>query len=169
MRRTIIEKVNNHNSNNKKKLHEWIVNNVPILKNDKGEDKTQELLEYIYDQESIELTEEDFQKRKRVSNKIPNYERCCAKKNSGVRCTRKRKEGNYCGTHIKACPYGSYDDEDKVETEINIWLEEINGIYQYIDINNNIYSSEDINKGEEKPRIIGKCKNEGGKYNNIII
>ena len=94
MRRTIIEKVNNHNSKNKKNIHEWIKNNISIIKNDNDEDKTQELLEYIYDQETIELTEEDFQKRKRVSNKIPNYERCCAKKNSGMRCTRKRKESH---------------------------------------------------------------------------
>ena len=34
MRRTIIEKVNNHNSKNKKNIHEWIKNNISIIKND---------------------------------------------------------------------------------------------------------------------------------------
>lgn len=156
MKKNIIDKVNTHITNRKKEIHDWIDKNISKIEGINGDDMKQEFLEYIYDQEKIELNDEDFKKRKRISNKIPNYERCCAKKSCGTRCTRKKKDGNFCGTHSKACPYGSYNDIDKQAgcNEINIWLEETNGIYQYKDINNNVYSSEDIIKGERCPRKI---------------
>ena len=49
------------------------------------------LFQFIYDYEPLTFTKEDFQKRKRVKNIVPIYDRCCAKKSSDVQCTRRRK------------------------------------------------------------------------------
>lgn len=166
MKRNIIEKVSNHNIETKKKIHSWIDENIHKLENEKGCDIKQEFLQYIYDIENIELSDKDFIKRKRIANKIPNYERCCAKKSCGVRCTRKKKEGNYCGTHSKGIPYGSVDDDAvKNDNEVSVWLEEIKGIHQYIDKDNNVYSSEDITASLNNPRIIATWKRDiNGNY-----
>lgn len=166
MRRNIIDKITTHNMETKKKIHEYIDKNINKIENNKGEDFKQELLQYIYDIENLELNDKDFIKRKRIANKIPNYERCCAKKSCGIRCTRKKKEGNYCGTHCKGIPYGAFDDDSvKNENEVNVWLEEIKGIHQYIDKDNNVYSSEDIVNSLENPRIIASWKRDlNGKY-----
>ena len=55
----------------------------------------------------MELTQEDFVKRKRIKNSVPLYERCMALKSNGKQCTR-RKKGNckFCGTHIKGTQNG---------------------------------------------------------------
>lgn len=166
MKRNIIEKVSTHNMETKKKIHNWINENIIKIENEKGNDMKQELLQYIYDIENIELSDNDFIKRKRIANKIPNYERCCAKKSCGIRCTRKKKDGQYCGTHSKGIPYGSFD-EDVVKNvnEVNVWLEEIKGIHQYIDKDNNVYSSEDIINSSDNPRVIATWKRDlNGKY-----
>ena len=60
------------------------------------------LLQFIYDYQPLEFCKTDFQKRKRVKNVVPYFERCCALRANGQQCTRRHKEGyNYWGTHIK--------------------------------------------------------------------
>lgn len=129
--------------------------------------RKQELLQYIFDYNSIELQEEDFKKRKRIKNTIPNFERCCALRSNNERCTRKKKDNQYCGTHIKGTPYGTISNniiEPNIK-KIEIWLEEINGIHQFIDNENNVYSTEDINNSINPPRIIHNWyKDKEGKY-----
>lgn len=49
------------------------------------------LLQYIYDFEKFVFSKEDFQKRKRVKNFVPIYDRCCAKRASNEQCTRRKK------------------------------------------------------------------------------
>jgi hypothetical protein len=165
MRKNLIDKVNQHCIEHKKKIHSYIENNISSITGFNDEDKKQDILEYIYDLENIELSDDDFKKRKRIPNKVCIFERCCAKKSDGSRCSRKKKIGDYCGTHIKARPYGFYDEDTNVELKkIHTWLEEINGIHHYIDKNNNIYSSEDIINNHDEPNIIGKWKKENNKY-----
>jgi len=42
--------------------------------------KFTQLLQYIYDYDRLSFNKEDFQKRKRVKNFVPIYDRCCAKR-----------------------------------------------------------------------------------------
>ena len=60
MKRNIIEKVSTHNMETKKKIHNWINENIIKIENEKGNDMKQELLQYIYDIENIELSDNDF-------------------------------------------------------------------------------------------------------------
>jgi hypothetical protein len=124
------------------------------------DDKSIQLLQYIYDYERISLNKEDFQKRKRVKNFVPIYDRCCAKRASNEQCTRRRKEDSeYCGTHMKGTPHGIMDnsDEPKENTQkIEVWAQDIHGIVYYIDKFNNVYDTADIIKNQLNPKIIAK-------------
>ena len=51
------------------------------------------LLQYIYDYDRLSFNKEDFQKRKRVKNFVPIFDRCCAKRATNEQCTRRKKEG----------------------------------------------------------------------------
>ena len=64
------------------------------------------LLEYIYDYDRLTLEKNDFVKRKRVKNSIPENNRCLAKRANGEQCTRRRKDVDFCGTHSKGTPHG---------------------------------------------------------------
>jgi len=66
-----------------------------------------QLLQFIYDQEPLEITKDDLKKRKRVKNVVPMCDRCSSKRANGEQCTRRKKEGcDYCGTHQKGRPHG---------------------------------------------------------------
>ena len=127
-----------------------------------------QLLQYIYDYERLTFTKEDFQKRKRVKNFVPIFDRCCAKKSSDEQCTRRKKEGNeYCGTHIKGTPHGIIDTktDTKITTQkIEVWVQDIQGIIYYIDNNNNVYQPEDIIINKPNPKIIAKYVKNGEQY-----
>ena len=70
-------------------------------------DKMNELIEYIYEYERLSFSKDDFAKRKRVKNSIPNINRCNACRANGEQCTRRRKENSdFCGTHFKGTPHG---------------------------------------------------------------
>ena len=112
---------------------------------------------------------EDFTKRKRIKNKIPLGDRCCAKRANGEQCTRRKKsdQDNYCGTHMKGVPHGSINVvvSDFVGVKKEVWVEEIGGIMYYLDNNNNIYNTEDVMSNRENPKIIAKWrKNMLGGY-----
>jgi hypothetical protein len=53
-----------------------------------------QLIQYIYDYDRLSFNKEDFQKRKRVKNFVPIYDRCCAKRASNEQSTRRKKEGS---------------------------------------------------------------------------
>ena len=111
--------------------------------------------------QNFELNKDDFSKRKRVKNIIPQYTRCCAKRANGDQCTRKRKDGiEYCGTHEKNRPHGiiSINTNNNSMRSIDVWLQDINGILYYIDSDNNVYKSEDILNNALNPKIIYKYK-----------
>jgi len=130
--------------------------------------KSTQLLQYIYDYDRLSFNKEDFQKRKRVKNFVPIYDRCCAKRASNEQCTRRRKEGSeYCGTHMKGTPHGTVDlqDDTKQNTQkIEVWAQDIQGIVYYIDKSNNVYETSDIIKNQVNPKIIAKYVKNGEIY-----
>lgn len=128
-----------------------------------------EFLQYLYDYPSIKFSKEDFQKRKRIKNIVPQFDRCTAKRANGEQCTRRKKDLNeYCGTHIKGTPHGEVivEDTNNTTNKIEITLQEIQGIYYYIDTNNNnVYKMEDIVNNCKNPSIISKYKKmDNGEY-----
>lgn len=164
MERNIKQKIDEFSQGFKANIREWLKENV--VRDPEGKDITHEYLQYIYDYETLTLETNDFVKRKRIKNQIPNYDRCCALRINNERCTRKKKKDCvFCGTHKKGTPYGTIDEHNATPVQkISIWLEEINGIHQYIDENHNIYSTEDMNGGVLIPRVIANWTKENGKY-----
>jgi hypothetical protein len=124
-----------------------------------------QLLQYIYDYERMSFSKEDFQKRKRVKNFVPIFDRCCAKRASEERCTRRKKEGfEYCGTHLKGTPNGTIEEETDTKSstqKIEVFAQDIQGIIYYIDKNNNVYQAEDIVSNKLNPKIIAKYVKNG--------
>ena len=127
-----------------------------------------QLLQYIYDYDRLSFVKEDFQKRKRVKNFVPIFDRCCAKRASDERCTRRKKDGyEYCGTHLKGTPHGiiESDNEPKSTTQkVEVYAQDIQGIIYYIDKNNNVYQAEDIISNKINPKIIAKYVKDGENY-----
>jgi hypothetical protein len=161
-----------------KRLNKKIENYITTFKDDIKEKVTQmgsckdekmnQLLLYIYDYAHPVLSKEDFQKRKRVKNFVPIFDRCCAKRATNEQCTRRKKEGfEYCGTHIKGTPHGIMhnQEEAKVTTQkIEVWVQDIQGIVYYIDKFNNVYQAEDIISNKMNPKIIAKYVKDGEHY-----
>jgi hypothetical protein len=157
-----------------KKLELWITgfkdnirekaSQIGISKND----QTNQLIQYIYDYDRLTFGKEDFQKRKRVKNVVPFFDRCCAKRASNEQCTRRKKDGiEYCGTHMKGTPHGIIDNqnESKPNTQkIEVWAQDIQGIVYYIDKTFNVYQAEDIIINKLNPKIIAKYVKNGDVY-----
>ena len=131
-------------------------------------EQTNQLLQYIYDYDRLSFVKEDFQKRKRVKNFVPIYDRCCAKRATGEQCTRRRKDDSeYCGTHIKGIPHGIINNQNETKTstqKIEVWAQDILGIVYYIDKSNNVYDTADIIKNQLNPKIIAKYIKNGETY-----
>ena len=131
-------------------------------------DINNQLIQYIYDYERLSLNKDDFQKRKRVKNVVPFFDRCCAKRANNEQCTRRKKEGNeYCGTHLKGTPNGFIDNQTETTSalqKIEVWGQDIQGIVYYIDKFNNVYQAEDIVSNKMNPKIIAKYMKSGDKY-----
>jgi len=135
------------------------------------QDDVNSLLQFIYDYQPLEFTKTDFQKRKRVKNVVPYFERCCALRANGERCTRRKKDSDkFCGTHIKGTPHGVFsNDDDSVgvsqSKQVQVTAQEINGIIYYIDSIENVYKMEDVLSNKTNPGIIAKyVKNMDGSY-----
>jgi isopropylmalate/homocitrate/citramalate synthase len=135
-----------------------------LMKNE----EVSKLIQYIYDYERLSFLKEDFQKRKRVKNFVPIFDRCCAKRASNEQCTRRKKDGcEYCGTHLKGTPHGVVDNqnENKNNTQkIEVFAQDIKGIIYYIDKNSNVYQAEDIINNKTNPKIIAKYLKIGENY-----
>jgi hypothetical protein len=126
--------------------------------------KLNDIIEYLYDYERLQIIQDDLSKRKRIKNTIPVTNRCSAKRANNEQCTRRRKEGSeFCGTHVKGVPHGLILDttNSKIENK-EVIATEIMGIIYYIDNDNNVYNTEDIMNNIKNPRIIAKCENNSG-------
>lgn len=129
------------------------------LENINLDDKNRnDIINYLDNMHSLELTKDDFLKRKRVKTCVPTYLKCKARRANGEQCTRKRKNDIcYCGTHEKNRPHGEIEDDNNVEyKKIEVWVEEINGITYYIDKFNNVYKTQDILSNKPDPDIISR-------------
>jgi hypothetical protein len=112
---------------------------------------------YIFTKNEISV------KKKRIKNPIPLCEKCIAKRANGEQCSR-RKKGNsdFCGTHIKGCPHGVIastedsiaDNSNIIKKQIEVWLEDINGIMYWINDTGQVYNTKDILDNIENPRVI---------------
>lgn len=131
-----------------------------------------EKLEKIYSFEQCNIELDNFIKKKRVRNIIPNEDKCVAFRANKERCTRRKKDGcDVCGTHLKGTPHGKVTS-DTITSNIkkrDVWTQDIGGIIYYIDSENNVYDSNDIMKSKVSPTVIGKCKkNMDGAYDLIV-
>lgn len=129
-----------------------------------------DLIQYIFEYPKLGLEKEDFVKRKRVKNSIPELNRCVAKRATGEQCTRRRKEDcEFCGTHSKGTPHGTLhtDNVDQIHQSnqtLEVFAEEVKGIVYYLDKYHNVYNTEDIMSNKENPKIIAKWEKTGDRY-----
>lgn len=169
MEKRISKRIEQHQLDFKNAIKNYVdKNSCKVHGSSNDTDLTSEFLKFVFDFENLTLTKEDFRKRKRVKNQVPQYERCTAKRANGEQCTRRRKDGScFCGTHIKGTPHGIVDSngESKTVTKIEVWVQEIKGINYYIDDSNNVYLPEDILQNSTSPRKIGVWSlTESGDY-----
>jgi len=134
-------------------------------------EKTNELLEYIYEYERLCFDKDDFVKRKRVKNVVPMMNRCNAKRANGEQCTRKRRDDcEFCGTHYKGTPHGLINQADDAAAEsqetvkLDVFAEEIGGIVYYIDKHRNVYKTDDVLQSKLNPSVIAKWERTGERY-----
>jgi hypothetical protein len=131
------------------------------------DNKTNSLLQFIYDYQPLEFGKIDFQKRKRVKNVVPFYERCCALRANNEQCTRRKKgEDKFCGTHTKGTPHGEINQQQpkQTHTKKTVWAQDIKGIIYYIDDTNNVYHPQDVLNNTVNPKIIAKYILQDGEY-----
>ena len=166
MERNLNQKISTHMTSLKAGITQWLETHQISVVDSSGKNRLNDLLRNISDFPALELTKEDFKRRVRIKTIIPTYERCCALRLNGEQCTRKNKVNErFCGTHLKGLPYGKIDEFPQAEQEkIEIQLEEICGIHQYIDKKGNVYSSEDIMNSVENPRVISRWKKVNGEF-----
>ena len=175
MEKRVTKKVEEYQVEFKDNIKKWLKDrDLLVVKenwSDGNDDDTSEFLKFIYDYNSLQLTKDDFQKRKRVKNVVPHFERCTAKRANGEQCTRRKKPGVcFCGTHVKGTPHGVIleDDNNIVQLKkVEVWIQEIHGINYYIDSNNNVYRPEDIISNKESPSVIARWKLD--EQNNYCI
>lgn len=164
MEKRISAKVDAHQLGFKNSIKEWVEARINAgTEIDQGQ-----LLQFVFDFENLSLQKEDFQKRKRVKNAVPQFERCSARRANAQQCTRRKKEGSsFCGTHVKGTPHGVIVDDGKQADEakkIEVWVQEIKGINYYIDAEQNVYLPDDIISRRQPPRQIGTWVNNEGEY-----
>tara|TARA_B100000795_G_scaffold157815_1_gene118498 strand:- start:1111 stop:1626 length:516 start_codon:yes stop_codon:yes gene_type:complete len=126
------------------------------------------IIQFLYDYQQLEINKNDFTKRKRVKNTVPFHERCCAKRANNEQCTRRKKNNElYCGTHIKGRPHGEISNKtsSKIIKKKEVWAIDIKGIIYFIDNDNNVYNHDDVMEGVENARIIAKYEKNGEEYN----
>lgn len=126
------------------------------------------IIDYLYKYDNLQFNNEDFVKRKRVKNVVPNYERCSAKRANGEQCTRRKKDDSsiYCGTHYKGTPHGVINESNTAPTsrKIQVSAIDIKGIVYYLDDNGNVYDTEDILSNIKNPRVIAQYEKNGQEY-----
>jgi len=133
------------------------------------EEKTEDLVNFIYNYDKIEIEKEDFIKRKRVKNCVPVAERCCAKRANNEQCTRRRKANcNFCGTHSKGTPNGIVNDnsDSTIENVLKkeLMVVDLKGIVYYIDNDRNVYNTADVLSNRENPSIVAHYEKHGEEY-----
>lgn len=154
MESRIIQKVSQQFTEFKENIIQELRNNTP----------SKDIITLLH-QHELKLERADFVKRKRAKNSIPIGERCIAKSAKNDQCTRRRKTGfTCCGTHSKGVPHGFISVDNTKVYKKEVWAEDINGIIYYLDIDNNVYKTEDVMKNSENPTIIAKWSKTDSIY-----
>lgn len=113
---------------------------------DVDEEQKGKFLEFIKNYAHLQLEEDDFSKRKRVKNHVPEYDRCNAKRADGTQCTRRKKsDSTFCGTHIKGRPHGSCG-ECSVGRRVELSVCKVRGINHYMN-GDQMYNVESVLSG----------------------
>lgn len=151
---------------------------------DPGSNSHSDIIQFIHKFQSPIIREDEIMKKKRVKNPIPFHDKCLAKRANGEQCSRRKKKGGeFCGTHSKACPHGTIsletidtngenDGEHSgvIKKQIEVWLVDINGIMYWINDNGTVYHPDDIRNNIENPRVIAhyeKTQVDGEEIYNI--
>jgi len=132
------------------------------------DEKYNNIIQFLYDYQQLDINKTDFTKRKRVKNTVPFHERCCAKRANEEQCTRRKKNDElYCGTHIKGRPHGEITNKtsSKIVKKREVWAIDIKGIIYFIDNDGNVYDHDDIMQGNDNAKIIAKYEKIGEEYN----
>jgi hypothetical protein len=111
---------------------------------DGNTEKVQKLAHYITTYSRLNLLDDDFSKRKRVKNHVPQYDRCSAKRADGCQCTRRKKDGDdHCGTHLKGTPHGEItQNEGDKKKKVELTIINDKGISHYVDSTGKQFSAE---------------------------
>ena len=163
-------KCNNYIKDYKYDIKKFIDNSEIEL----SQEDYQQLIQYIFDYDTLSITKEDFIKRKRVKNIVPFHERCCALRANNEQCTRRKRDGSeFCGTHIKGTPHGVIKENNETSVTYkknNVWTQDIKGIMYHIDDSGNVYKAEDVMKNTPNPNIIAKytTKYKDGELEYIL-
>lgn len=114
-----------------------------------------DLINEIKDGKMVDISK--YKKRSRTKNEVNKQRQCRAKRADGKQCSRQRKEGKeFCGTHIKGCPHGTYKLKEQEKEELKLSIIDYKGIAYYIDLKTGeVYSSESVMKGGEGAEVIG--------------
>jgi len=98
-------------------------------------------------------------KKPRTKNSIDPCTQCKALRADGARCSRKKKDNEYCGTHIKGRPHGEFNNiEPEQHKMIQVFSVDINGIVYWIDDKFNVYDTIAIMENKPNPEIINTCE-----------
>jgi hypothetical protein len=157
----INDKINESFSDFKKDLKRFIMNMKA------NHETTAPIFDFIDAYDIVKITKQDFVKRKRVKNIVPQYDRCIAKIANNEQCTRRKKNDLYCGTHIKGLPHGeiaNYKEQESEFKKITVTAKDIRGIFYYIDENMNVYDTEDVLNGKKNPNIVAQYVITNGEY-----
>lgn len=121
------------------------------------------------------LKKEDYYVKKEMPF-VEEADRCIGIRSSDKsRCIRRKRFGEYCGIHIKfanqsetqECDGAAADAQQKPAaaapqsrqnsdtTKFELCVEIINGIAYYVDRNNVVYDTEDVENSIVPPRILG--------------
>ena len=113
----------------------------------------------------------DKEAKPRSKTVVPEQDRCLAMKAGNMQCTRRKTATeHYCGTHIKGLTYGVMDKSSELSSikKREIWAEDIRGIIYWIDVEHNVYKTEDVQKNITDPKVIGTWTKEGEDYRMIL-
>jgi hypothetical protein len=98
-------------------------------------------------------------KKPRTKNSIDPCTQCKALRADGERCSRKKRNNEYCGTHIKGRPHGEFNNvEPEQHKTVHVFSVDINGIVYWIDDNFNVYDTVAIMENKPNPEIINTCE-----------
>jgi hypothetical protein len=147
MEKRILQKFNDHIAEFKTRVLDEIRKGATL----------EETIGLVEQCDPLPLERADFIKRRRTKNSVPAEERCNAKSAKNDQCTRRRKNGHTCcGTHSKGVPHGLMSSDDARSQQKEVWAEDIGGIIYYLDVDHNVYKTEDVMKNMVNPTIIAK-------------